>query len=113
MELAVFRLIQESLTNIHRHSGSNVATIRVSREGHNVCIEVEDRGRGMSAEKLQEIQARGSGVGIRGMRERIRQFQGEMTIQSNSPGTRITVILPITTQPLSKPASPEPLTAVG
>ena len=57
--------------------------------------EVQDAGKGISAEKLSGIQSQGSGVGIRGMRERVRQFQGEMNIESNQAGTRIFFRLPV------------------
>ena len=95
MELVIFRLIQECLTNIHRHSGSKTATIRVAREGESVCLEVRDQGKGISPERLAEIQSQGSGVGISGMRERLRQFHGELNIESSSSGTRIFVSIPI------------------
>jgi PAS domain S-box-containing protein len=95
MELAIFRVVQEGLTNIHRHSGSEKAKIRIAREDDRILIDVEDCGKGMSPERLVEIQSRGSGVGIRGMRERVRQFQGEMKIRSDSSGTHIRVSLPI------------------
>jgi PAS domain S-box-containing protein len=88
-ELVMFRLVQECLTNIHRHSGSKTAAIRVAREGDDVCLQVEDEGRGISAKKLSEIQSQGSGVGIRGMRERVRQFGGDMHIASTEKGTKI------------------------
>jgi PAS domain S-box-containing protein len=102
MELAVFRLVQECLTNVHRHSGSKTASIRVSREPDLISVEIQDQGRGMSAEKLAEIQSRGSGVGIRGMRERLRQFEGVVNIESDSSGTRIMVTIPI---PISSDAA--------
>ena len=95
MELAIFRLVQECLTNIHRHSGSNTAMIRLAREGENVRTEVQDHGKGISPERLSEIQSRGSGVGIRGIRERIRQFHGEMKIESNGSGTTVIVSIPM------------------
>lgn len=95
MELAIFRVVQEGLTNIHRHSGSESADIRISRDDSCVHIRIDDRDKGMSPGRLAEIQSRGSGVGIRGMRERVRQFQGEMKIESNGSGTHILVSLPI------------------
>jgi PAS domain S-box-containing protein len=95
IELVVFRLVQESLTNIHRHSGSKSASIQIARDGEAVSIEVEDQGKGMSREKLAEIQSRGAGVGIRGMHERVRQFRGNMQIESSGSGTRILVSIPI------------------
>ena len=95
MELVVFRVVQECLTNIHRHSGSKRATIRIVREEERVWVEVRDQGKGIAPERLAEIQSRGSGVGIRGMRERLRQFAGEMILQSNSSGTTILVTIPL------------------
>jgi two-component system NarL family sensor kinase len=95
MELAVFRLVQESLTNIHRHSGSKRAMIEIFRTPEQVLLEVRDEGKGISSEKLAEILSRGSGFGIRGMRERARQFDGELTIDSNGQGTLFRVIIPM------------------
>ena len=97
MELVIFRLVQESLTNIHRHSGSKTAQIRIEREGDNVKVEVEDQGSGMSPERLAEIQSQGTGVGIRGMRERVRHFHGDLVIESNSSGTKVCATLPLKT----------------
>jgi signal transduction histidine kinase len=97
MELLIFRLVQESLTNIHRHSGRKTALIRIEREANNVQVEVEDHGSGMSSERLAEIQSKGTGVGIRGMRERVRQFRGNLVIESNGFGTRLCATLPLNT----------------
>jgi PAS domain S-box-containing protein len=97
VELAIFRLVQECLTNIHRHSGSKTAVIRIDRESDRIYAEVQDHGKGMSQERLAEIQSQGVGVGIRGMRERVRQSHGELTIDSNSLGTKITAIFPAKT----------------
>ncbi len=99
MELLIFRLVQESLTNIHRHSGSKTALIRIGREGDNVQVKVEDQGNGMSPERLAEIQSRGTGVGIRGMRERVRHFRGDLVIESNGSGTRVYATLPLKPRP--------------
>ena len=96
LELVIFRLIQECLTNIHRHSNSKTAAIRLERQSNAICVEVQDRGQGMSPGRLAEIQSHGSGVGIRGMRERVRQFKGEMSIESDGSGTRIFVTFPLT-----------------
>ena len=104
VELAIFRLVQESLTNIHRHSGSKTAVIRIAREFGKIYAEVQDQGKGISQERLAEIQSRGVGVGIRGMRERVRQSHGELTIDSNALGTRITAVFPAKT-----PAAKEPV----
>ena len=94
MELVIFRLVQECLTNIHRHSGSKTALIRVVREADKIHVEVQDHGKGMSQERFAEVQSQGTGVGIRGMRERVRQIHGELTIESNALGTRISATFP-------------------
>ena len=99
VELVIFRLVQECLTNVHRHSGSKTAVIRVAREGEKIHVEVQDRGKGMSPERLSEIQSHGVGVGIRGMRERIRHFHGELTIESGALGTTIRTTLLAKTRP--------------
>jgi len=96
METAIFRVVQECLTNIHRHSGSPVARIRVrERDGH--ChVEIEDKGKGIPSKKLEEMASAGTpGVGIRGMQERIRQLSGTMEISSGTSGTVVTVRLPV------------------
>jgi signal transduction histidine kinase len=94
MELVIFRLVQECLTNIHRHSGSKTALIRIGLEADKIHVEVQDHGKGMSHRQLAEVQSQGSGVGIRGMRERLRQFHGELIIESNALGTKILATLP-------------------
>jgi PAS domain S-box-containing protein len=93
-ELVIFRVVQECLTNVHRHSGSKTAAIGVSLFDDSIAVEVKDSGKGISAEKLSEIQTNASGVGIRGMRERVRQLGGQVSIQSNGSGTTISVLLP-------------------
>jgi signal transduction histidine kinase len=102
IELVVFRLVQESLANIYRHSGSKTAMIRVARDEGTVTVEVQDQGKGIPPEKLVEIQSEGSGVGIRGMRERLRQFSGELRIESGETGTRVWVTIPIAQTPVSR-----------
>jgi PAS domain S-box-containing protein len=103
VELAIFRLVQECLTNIHRHSGSKTAAIRIAREPDKVYAEVQDHGKGMSQQRLAEIQSQGFGVGIRGMRERVLQCHGELTVDSNALGTKIAAIFPAKT-PATKEA---------
>ena len=100
MELLIFRLVQESLTNIHRHSGSKTALIQLEREENNILVKVEDNGSGMSPERLAQIQSQGTGVGIRGMRERVRHFRGDLVIESNRSGTKVYATIPVKT-PLS------------
>jgi PAS domain S-box-containing protein len=107
MELAIFRLVQECLTNIHRHSESRNAGIQVARDAESILLEVRDHGKGMTPERLLEIQSQGSGVGIRGMRERVRRFDGEMTIESDGTGTRISIRFPAPENE-QEPDSPPP-----
>jgi PAS domain S-box-containing protein len=102
MELVIFRLVQECLTNIHRHSESETASIRIARESNQIALDIRDQGKGMSPARLAEIQSGRSGVGIGGMRERLRQFEGTMNIESDSSGTRV-----FATIPFPKDASPE------
>ena len=96
MELAIFRVVQECLVNIHRHSGSTTARIRIAREGSNVVVEVSDDGRGIDSDKLAKLRARSAGVGLRGIRERVRQFCGDLHIDSEvDKGTAVRIIFPI------------------
>jgi signal transduction histidine kinase len=95
-ETAIFRTVQESLTNIHRHSESPTARIRITASDGQVCVEIEDLGNGIPPEKQFEMASTGTpGVGIRGMRERLRQLGGSLDIHSNSKGTRIVARLPV------------------
>jgi PAS domain S-box-containing protein len=98
MEVVIFRLVQECLTNVHRHSGSKNALIRVVGEAGKIYVEVQDHGRGMSQERFAEVQSHGTGVGIRGMRERVRQVHGELTIESSALGTKILATFPAKTR---------------
>ncbi|HTC49939.1 MAG TPA: PAS domain S-box protein [Candidatus Aquilonibacter sp.] len=102
MELVIFRLVQECLTNIHRHSESKTASIRIARDSNQITLDIRDQGKGMSPARLAEIESGRSGVGIGGMRERLRQFEGTMNIESDSSGTRI-----FGTIPLHKATSPD------
>ena len=95
-ETAIFRVVQECLTNIHRHSGSPVAKIRLRHRDQDVMVEVADKGKGIPLDKQEEMAASGTpGVGIRGMRERIRQLGGSLDMNSNSTGTIVVVRLPV------------------
>ena len=96
VETAIFRVVQESLTNIHRHSGSPVASVRLSRSDHEVRLAVQDQGRGISPERRKAMDSGGvPGVGIRGMRERIRQLGGSLEINSDVRGTTVALRLAV------------------
>jgi PAS domain S-box-containing protein len=94
MEVTIFRIVQECLTNIHRHSGSKTAAISLSRVGESVSLEIRDEGKGIPEERLAKIQGHRTGVGITGMRERVRYLNGTIDVQSNANGTKISVTLP-------------------
>jgi PAS domain S-box-containing protein len=102
MELVIFRLVQECLTNIHRHSESKTASIRIARESNLITLDIRDQGKGMSGARLAEIHTGLSGLGIRGMRERLNQFEGTLKIESDGSGTHVFATIPLPTA-----ASPE------
>jgi PAS domain S-box-containing protein len=91
VELAVFRVLQECLTNVHRHSGSKVAKVKILPEETSVTLEVFDRGRGMNSQNGSEPVL---GVGITGMRERVRELGGHFEINSGAEGTVVRAVLP-------------------
>jgi PAS domain S-box-containing protein len=94
VELAVFRIVQECLTNIHRHSGSSTAEIRIQPAGSSLLIEILDYGKGISPEKQRELKESGStGVGFNGMRERLRHLGGTLEVRSDGKGTKVVAIL--------------------
>jgi two-component system, NarL family, sensor kinase len=95
LEIAIFRMVQECLTNIHRHSGGASAVIRAHEENDQIFIEVEDTGKGIPIEKQIELSSAGrTGVGFRGMRERLRQLGGTLEIRSGGAGTMVTATVP-------------------
>jgi signal transduction histidine kinase len=94
-ERTIFRVVQESVTNVLRHSGGSALKVKLGDGGKGITLEIEDNGHGMTAEELQH--ARGAvalGVGIAGMRERVQQLHGTFDINSNAHGTRVSVSLP-------------------
>ncbi len=93
-ETAIFRIVQESLTNIHRHSGSPTASISISRTRRQVRLEVHDQGKGISVQKQRNSGSMKRGVGIQGMNERVRQLGGRLQINSGKGGTSVVAILP-------------------
>jgi PAS domain S-box-containing protein len=95
MEMAIFRLVQECLTNVHRHSGSATAGIRISRDSQGVRAEVSDQGKGIPGGGFPLSGPAKPGVGIQGMRERVRQLGGQIEIRSGDPGTTIVANFPL------------------
>ena len=95
VETALFRIVQEALANIHRHSQSRSAEIRLWREGDHVIEEIQDFGLGMPSEKAAANSNASLGVGIAGMRARVRQLGGETQIDTSARGTAVRVNVPI------------------
>ncbi|MGB2886073.1 MAG: PAS domain S-box protein [Candidatus Acidiferrales bacterium] len=98
VEMAIFRVLQESLTNVHRHSGSPTADVRVMIKDSAVVLEVHDQGKGMPAGHLQECgrDLLGAvGVGLRGMSERMRQLGGSLELSSSPTGTTVIATVPV------------------
>jgi PAS domain S-box-containing protein len=90
-EITFFRIIQESLGNIHRHSGSSTATVKMFRRENDIVLEIRDQGRGLPDSSDGQSNA---GVGIKGMQERLRPFGGTLRITSDGTGTLVQVVLP-------------------
>jgi len=95
-EIALFRTLQESLTNVHRHSGASAVDISVREEPGQICLEIGDNGRGIPKAQLTQLrEGDGGGVGLAGMRERVRELRGAMEIQSDDRGTKVRVVIPL------------------
>lgn len=103
IETTVFRVVQEALTNVHRYSGSETAEICVSQEDTRLCVEIRDRGCGFASPSVAPHRRAQLGVGISGMRERVRQLDGIFELESAAgAGTTVRVLLP------AKPLKPFP-----
>jgi PAS domain S-box-containing protein len=95
-EITIFRIVQECLTNVHRHSGSATAEVRLAQSDGHLRIEIRDQGKGMPVEKRLSLSTAGPmGVGLRGMRERVTQLGGTLDVRSSDSGTAITALLPV------------------
>ena len=90
VELVLFRILQESLTNIHRHSGSKTAAVRIGADPQQAWLEVQDHGKGAGPEGALR-----PGMGITGMRERVKDLAGTLQIDSDGNGTRVRAVLPL------------------
>lgn len=98
-ETVVFRIVQESLTNIHRYAQTKAATVRISQEPQSIRVEIQDQGRGIPNFTSLNDATFKSGVGIRGMRERVEQLKGKFDLRSGKEGTIVTALLPIEVTP--------------
>ncbi len=108
IETALFRILQESLGNIQKHSASETAAIRLVSDGRCITLEISDRGKGIPGSALNSYAAQPQklGVGISGMRERMRQLGGRLEISSNNQGTTVRAILPLGSDALHAAAHP-------
>ena len=97
VEITLFRALQEGLTNVHRHSGASAVDIRVRVDTEQAHLEICDNGCGIPKKRLTQITDGGgaAGVGIAGMRERVRELKGSLVIQSNGTGTKVIVAIPL------------------
>lgn len=107
MDLTLFRVLQECLTNILRHSGSKKADVRMEVAGHNVVLSVKDYGKGMSRDQIDKYMSSGTdvGVGLGGMRERVRDLGGNIELEAPEVGTIVRVTLPLVA---ATPKAPDP-----
>jgi len=92
VELVLFRVLQESLTNVHRHSGSKVALVRIGSDSREVWLEVRDQGQGIAQGNRNTLRP---GVGIRGMQERVRELAGALEFTSDGTGTLVKAVIPL------------------
>jgi two-component system, NarL family, sensor kinase len=103
VETALFRVVQESLTNVHRYSGSSNAEIRITEAGPEVRLEIIDHGKGVkNPATIKEVDNPGGaarlGVGIPGMRERLNQLGGRLDVDFGAQGTRVLAVVPVATE---------------
>jgi signal transduction histidine kinase len=127
IEIALFRVLQESLTNVHRHSEASEVSVRFRQMPENIILEIRDRGRGIATERLERLQMNGAetGVGLAGMRERMHELNGKLEIESNARGTIVRAIVPLfeidlpgehgdgVLVPAPSPGAARPLTSQG
>jgi PAS domain S-box-containing protein len=99
LETAIFRIIQEGLTNIYRHSGGTQCWITMRLEGETLQLDLRDDGTGLRMEALEDLEggAPAFGVGLSGMRERARQLRGHLTIESTGSGCLLRTVFPVNT----------------
>ena len=113
MDLTLFRVLQECLTNILRHSGSKKAEVRLEIAGQEVVLSVRDYGKGMTREQIEKFMTSGTdvGVGLGGMRERVRDLGGKVELQTPGAGTTVKVTLPLVVAPSKAPDRFKPSSA--
>jgi signal transduction histidine kinase len=106
LETAMFRIIQEALTNVFRHSGARRAWITLTQQEGEVSVKVRDDGKGV-VDGIVELRSGTTGVGIRGMSERAKEFGGQLLVTRGNPGTVVEVTIPVSASVSSRPQRPE------
>ncbi len=106
-ELVLFRVLQESLTNVHRYAAASSASVQLRCEDGRIILAISDNGRGIPEERLERLRAAGAseGVGIAGMRERVRELGGQLDLFSNQEGTTVSVAIPLSKESMSAAVS--------
>jgi PAS domain S-box len=97
IETAIFRIVQESLSNVFRHANADRASVELEKQNDLVVVRVRDYGRGLQPDLIAQLENNTVGVGIGGMRERVRQFGGKLTVSHREPGTLVEATIPTTT----------------
>lgn len=96
LETALFRVVQEALTNVHRHSGASEVSIRLDVDAEQVWLEIRDNGKGIPKDRLQAVESgSGKGIGLAGMRERVRELGGNLNMESDHAGTLLRINVPV------------------
>ena len=97
IETALFRVLQESLTNVHRHSGASEVEIHLHHQAETVLLEIRDFGHGIPTQLMNRLHEVGAeaGVGLAGMRERMNELNGKLEIESDGQGTSVRAIVPL------------------
>jgi signal transduction histidine kinase len=94
-ELVAFRVLQESLTNVHRHAQASAVDVWLARRGNLVALTIQDNGRGLPAGVMENFSAGlASGVGLAGMRERLAEFGGTLAVETSHSGTMVRASIP-------------------
>jgi signal transduction histidine kinase len=101
IEMTIFRVIQEALTNVYRHAETDSARVEIDKQAEWVMIRVRDHGKGLPEEMAGRTLSSNVGVGIAGMRERVRQLGGELTVLRAEPGILLEAKIPLFASELS------------
>jgi signal transduction histidine kinase len=112
LELTLFRVLQEALTNVQRHANSQLVNVSIIRKKQEIVLIIADRGRGISSHHLRSFQQRNpdSGIGLIIMRERLEEHEGDLRIYSSSRGTQLTARLPTSKRTFQPASVPSPVT---